>query len=221
MRTVETKVYTFDELSDVAKQNAINAYRDRGNDYQYIWDDAHESVKAFHNIFPTKEGRRSWLEIQFECDYDILELSGLRLRTYLINHYWTDLYKGKYIGNYHSDNEVVHKRIKSKFYPDGAHPDMKKYSNFYYSAIKRDDCCVLTGVCYDNDLLEPIYKFIDHYKENKKVNDTTTFEDLLKDCFYSLEKSINNEIEANESDEGITEYIQANDLEFTEDGTIY
>lgn len=92
----ETKAYTFDELSDDAKENAINEFRKDGIDMQYAYDDAYESVKEFHKIFPTREGGRNWLDVRTShIDDNILELSGLRLQKYIWNNYKKELYSGK------------------------------------------------------------------------------------------------------------------------------
>lgn len=94
-RTIRVKVYKFNELSNEAKQKAINEAR-RNVDTSFIYDDAHETVKAFHNVFGTKEGGRSWLDANTgHIDDNIMNLKGLRLRTYVINNFWSELYKGK------------------------------------------------------------------------------------------------------------------------------
>lgn len=41
MRTIETTVYTFDELSDSAKQKALDADRDRDVDHNW-WEFTYE-----------------------------------------------------------------------------------------------------------------------------------------------------------------------------------
>lgn len=45
MRTVETKVYQFDELSDVAKETARNWYREGALDYDW-WDTTYEDAET-------------------------------------------------------------------------------------------------------------------------------------------------------------------------------
>lgn len=48
MKTIRTKVYQFNELTEKAKQQAINDYRNNGIDTDYIYDDAHNTVKEFN-----------------------------------------------------------------------------------------------------------------------------------------------------------------------------
>ena len=86
--------------------------------------------------------------------------------------------------------------------------------NAYYSAINLEHSCVLTGVCYDEDILAPVYEFLE--KPNFRID----FEDLLNDCIYSLCHAVQSEIEYQTSDEGIEGTILANEYEFTEDGDL-
>lgn len=205
MRTIRTKVYKFDELSKAAQQKAIDTWRNDGVETQYYWDEAHESIKKFHEIFGTEEGRNSWLEVRTGHIEDaILELKGLRLHKYLINNFWEYIYKGKYYSLWSK------KDISYKYYKNG-YPVLKTR----YSKVLFNNSCVLTGVCHDQDLLDPIYNFIEKFMEQSTE---TTFEDLIKECFYSLEKSLNAEDEYRNSDEAIREDIEATEYEFTSDG---
>lgn len=218
MKTISINTYSFNELSEKAKQVAIENYRENNLDNSFIYDEAYQTVKKFNDLFRTSETNRSWLDVNTDhIDDSILELSGLRLHKYLVNNFWSGLYKGKYLGNYHSNHKVNHKRIKANYYPKGAYPDGALYSNFYYSAISFDNCCVLTGVCYDNSMLDPIYKFLENYRDDKN-NDTKTFQDLLEECFYSLKKDIESEEEARSEDQYIIEEIENNDYTFLETG---
>lgn len=186
MRTIEISIYKFSELSDESKRKALDKFEPS---VDFIYDDAHETVKAFCEIFGVKEGRQSWLD--FNTDYiddNILELTGQRLRTYLINNFYSEIYKPK---TYY---KRVNKKRKSKIF------------------VNND--CVLTGVCYDHDMLEPIYNFI------QKPCNHTNFQDLIDNAFNNLRKSVEDEASYRYSDEAKIEDIDANDYEFYEDGNI-
>jgi len=214
MRTIETTVYTFDELSEEAKENAINKWRiaNQEGDYHWFVSDANESFKLFADLFSInwsiidyEEPSRNEYRLKFNDD--ILELTGQRLATYIWNNYKNDLFKGKYYhtNKFNTDKKLVHKRVKNTLCHNG------NYFNAYYSAITLDNCCVLTGVCYDDDLLTPIYEFLD---KPKNLN----IETLLNDCIYSLCHSVSSEIDYQNSDEAIIETINCNDYEFEENG---
>jgi hypothetical protein len=217
MKTITVNLYSFNELSQAAKEKVIQEIRNNNpNDYDYIWNDAHKTVKEFHKIFPTKEGLNSWLDYKltnFDYEDEILNLSGLRLRKYILNNFGSYLFKAAYKGSLKTNDYVSHKRIKSPLELNS----VGNRFNPYYSAIFKDNSCVLTGVCYDDDLLNPIYKFLESDYKNESIN----LKYLFDECFHSLKKSIESEIEWNESDEGIKDFIESNDYEFTEEGGIY
>ena len=100
-----------------------------------------------------------------------------------------------------------------KYYKDG-YPVLKSR----HSKVILDNCCVLTGVCYDNSLLQPIYDFLERYNEKKDYYLYMDFQTLLNDCFESLEKDVKDEEDAQYKDDVISENIEANEYEFTADG---
>jgi len=202
MKTITTvqTIYKFDELSEEGKQNAIDIFRDNGGvDLDYIWQDAHETVQKFHEIFGTIEANYSAFEANTgRINQKILELKGLRLRTYLINNFHNILYSKKVLG--YKTKYIKHLMVK----------DYMVLSNIQFM----EDDTQLTGLCYDADMLRPIIEFIN------EPDNIHTFEDLIHDCFSSLLTSIETEIEYQQSDESIMEYFESNDYEFTEDGNL-
>lgn len=75
MRTIETQVYTFDELSEMAKQRAIEDYRNKDTSWydwwEFIYDDAENvGIKITH--FDT--GRAWDIGIEFfDSAYDVAQ----------------------------------------------------------------------------------------------------------------------------------------------------
>jgi len=219
MKTIRTKVYQFNELNEQAKQTAIENYRNSHNDdMQFSYDEAYETVKKFNDVFNINEGRTSWLDYSINhIDDSILELSGLRLQKYIWNNFNKDLFKPKYLGCIGDNKVIKHRMSKTHYY------DMKKgarvnSSNFIYSNIQKDNSCVLTGVCYDDDMLQPIYEYLD---KKDFSNDTTNFDSLIGDCFYAIEKSLENEQDYRNSDSYIIEQIEENSLEFLAGGQLF
>lgn len=182
-------VYQFSELSKETQQRVLNKFRANVDNY-WIYSEAEQTVKAFEKYFPTNsKGKRSWLECNVYADDAVLELSGQRLRTYLINNFGYVLYKPRV--KYHKNTKRVSKIFTKK-------------------------CCNLAGICYDNDMLNPIYKFICGMKEYKNYN----FEELMQECYDNLRRSLEREEEYQYSDESIIDQIECNEYEFTEDGRI-
>jgi hypothetical protein len=207
MRTVRTKVLKFAELSETSKSVAIEYEREL-SDNSYLWDEAHETVKAFNNVFNLNEGRNSWLEYSTNFDDNVSELTGLRLRTYIINNFGAQLYNGKYYSLW-SKTDVTFKHHK-----DG-YPVLKSR----HSKVFFDNSCVLTGVCYDDSILHTIYEIIEKYSEAKHGN--TTIDELFDDCFAELKKDIESEEEARNGDDYLIEQIEANEREFYANGKPY
>jgi hypothetical protein len=207
MQTIEIKLYSFEELNEDAKEIAL---RNQETWTDYVWDLAYQTVKAFNELFGLKEGRDTWLEYKF---YDFndqqLELKGLRLRTFIINQFGDGLYKRKYRKSFDKTNVKSHRNLVQK-----------SYGQAYYSSIfKNDTSCVLNGVCYDDDMLKPIYEFIE-FKDAKNMAHVT-IEDLFNDCFYSLKRTIEKECECLNSDEYKIEQFEENQIFFLENGTKY
>ena len=107
MRTIIKNVYTYSELSDEAKQRALESYR--ANDYQheYAWSDEYRNtMEAFCNLFPVRVNNwqissysYSFIDHDFTGDDSEKELTGLALAKHLLYHYEDALYQGKYYGH--------------------------------------------------------------------------------------------------------------------------
>lgn len=108
--------------------------------------------------------------------------------------------------------------------PSGWHDDIDELAdirlykyliNNYADILAKD--CPFTGVCYDEDFLDPLRQFL----KKPTVNQGYTYQDLIDDCAASLLSALHNEGEYIYSDEGIKDMCLANEYEFTEDGSIY
>jgi hypothetical protein len=134
--TKHVNVYSFNELSDDIKQEVINNWR--VND-EYFWDSENAgSLNAFCDIFNIKVkeyeyGYHNYINVSFNLDDDIMELSFLKLHKHLINNYYRDIFKPKY----------YYKNSKKRL-----------------SKIQLKNDCVLTGYCADNSILQPMYDFL-------------------------------------------------------------
>jgi hypothetical protein len=196
MRTITREVFTVKELLESAKEKAHYNYC--SND-SYAWAGENEAVlKEFTKIFPVsitkwEYGYQNFICFRFTDDEDIENLSGIRLLKYLYNNYYSRLFKGKYF-------------YKSN-YANGQH-------KYRHSRIIMDNCCVLTGYCIDDDILEPIYKFL------KNPCKHITFNDLLDDCLQSWVIACSKDYEAYYDIEHFEEIAKINNWEFYEDGTM-
>ena len=194
MKTLEIKLYSFEELTKEAKQKAIENYKNEhcetiGTFWQ---EDNFNSIKAVLNFFNVKiknfeidysSAARSFIDWELNLDYDddIKNLCGARLFKYIHNNYI-----GKKTGSF---NSIF----------DGK-PD--------------DGRCLFTGYCADCDLIVPIIEFLQ--KPTKYIN----FEDLINDVIYAGLKYIENDYDYQNSDESIIEELLNNDFYFNASGKI-
>jgi hypothetical protein len=203
MRTIRTKVYQIGELNETAKKVAFDQLHDHFFSDGYHWADAaYESLKKFCDTFEiTYNGAEftQYANVYYNIsriEDDILQLSGKRLLSYILNNYGYLLTEAKGLGEYCKRGEKW---------------GYKKRSRVFFT----DTSCPFTGVCYDEDLLEPIRKFI------KNCDKNTTFEDLLGDCIHSWEKSARADVQHQCSPEGLQELAEGNEIEFLESGKIF
>ena len=208
MKTITINLYKFSELSEEAKKTALDQYRNKQYDNQFYFDEIINSVKKVIDLFNLKTGREYTDLRHSHIDDDILNLSGVRLYKYILNNYGKQLFTPKYIKCI--DREVKWKAYKCKV-NTGA--DGNKYT-LIYSKQKTDNSCVLTGVCYDMDILEPVYEFL------KKPTNDTNFEDLINEIEAAIQKTFDTTEEWLNSDEYIQEEIENNEYDFTEYGKI-
>lgn len=90
-RVIETTVYSFDELSDSAKESARDNFRNDGNlwGWQSEW---WQSAQAFGKIAPIRitsaDYDRAQVDIEWTDGDAIADLSGLRAWKWLQNNNW-------------------------------------------------------------------------------------------------------------------------------------
>lgn len=214
MKTIKIKLYSFDELSEEAKEVARDNYRTNFQSYHWASENT-DTLKAFEKIFPIRvknyavDSFNYYVSIKFLGEEDVENLSGVRLLSYLWNNYKSDLYKGAYKTVNISDKKVNHKRVRSEYFEK-----TNRWHNAYHSAITLDNCCPLTGYCMDDEILAPIFTFM-------SKPDNITFAELMQDCVDAWGKACQKDYEWQESDEYIDEEIESNNYDFTEDGKLY
>ena len=204
MRTIETKVYQYEELSEQAKENARNSLRDRLSENRIDAEayDYRNTLKKIEEIFGIKvrdwsvDGySRTYFRFDFvNLDEDIENEPKFLLR--YLNRFVTPCIDTRVI--YYAKNHYEnHKKRKSRIlsYP--------KYS-----------CCI-TGSWTDwavDDALNNIKEIIMQGKSAK---------DFVKDMLNDFFRRWNMDCEYAYSDESIEEEIMGNGYEFLENGKPY
>jgi len=201
MRVEHIVICKLHELTEEAQDKAHEEYLERfGWDIPAWREENRESLEEFCKVFPVKAKNWSYgyrtditSVIEFSAyDDDVWDLTGLRLRTWLINNFEEWLYKGKYI------------HIVTNLKP-------YSYKSKHSKAIIEPSCCPFTGYCMDENLLDPIRKFI-------KEPDGRTLEDLLNECLWSWVNACQEDYEYEMTFEFFKEHAEANEWEFYQNG---
>lgn len=195
MKTKTINIYSFSELSQEAREHAIEQYRE-GNT-EILW--ASEIFESLKGLFENCNGVKlkdyslgecnSWLSVSFTND-EVENLSGKRAMAWIEN------------------NLLCNIRIpENSFAMNGTRLKLAQYGQYYRAGMIKP--CPFTGYCADDDFLDSLLKDI---KEGSDLK--TAFEGLASE----YQKIINNEIEYQNSEEYIAEHFETNEYEFDEEG---
>lgn len=200
------RVYNYSELSKEAKERAYNDYSDNPEFQEMVsgweWRDAEETIKQFERVFDVEVhwnfelGNYCVRRIKFGNSWQNERLSGERLRRYIVNNFYDCITSPRTMYSRKSDYRV---RRTSKI------------------SVERFNC-PLTGVCYDNAILQPIFDFIDGRSHYDRGGCPCAY--LIEDCFNSLFKDVQSSIEGYLSKEYFEEEIAMGTLYF-KDGTVF
>ena len=199
MKTIETTVYKFSELSNEAKETAIRKQRENEYylDYEW-WDCIYEGFKEtakdkgfdvdkiyFSGFWSQGDGAM----FEGSVDFNVWKPTNIDRRVVrcidsgLIDLYWSVKHRGHY---YHSGCRKI---------------DFDGGNGIPYTWK--------SGIGATGRIIDELDKIEQQLEED--------YEDLCSDLYRSLEK----EYEYLMSDEVITEELTANDYDFTEDGKRY
>jgi len=212
MKTIEINLYKFEELSEEAKKHAVEKSNEGETDNAFVCSEARETVEAFCDVFNVSTRKHDWLNFgTSNIDYldEVLEFSPERLKKYIINNCGEYLTTGKYYSLWSKKDQNPH------YTKNGSAP-WGKLKTRHSKIIMVEKNCALTGTCYDESILSPIYAFLDG--SNYQLDNIL---ELFNSCFEELKKDIDNEIESMQSFEYISETLIANDYDFTENGNMY
>lgn len=198
MRTVETKVYEFYELSEGAQHKAFEEWLNYA-EYPYF-DEFNETVEQFQEMLNGRV-QVSWMDYYIRkisynsyFDEEVENLSGVRLAKYLWNNYGDLIFRGQYYSSNNNPNrELKMRRSKVRF----------KYE------------CPLTGCYTDHCLLDPMVEFM------RKPRLDVTMIDLLEECFDTFIREMRTNIEEWFCIEVFNDECEANGWEFYENGDRY
>ena len=212
MKEVKCKLYKFEELSEESQKAVMDRERDKIQQWGIdAWDSEHrDTLNKFAEIVGIKI--RNW------------EVSSWR-HTYLF-YFPSDVYErdandvtGKYLLRFL--NSIYYDIRSRKYFSCGQRLENGKvhYSHRHSKILWEEGNCPLTGVCYDYDILNPIYKW------HKNPDWEKSLYDLVDDCLEEFFAAWENECEYCGSDEYViqelTESSAYEDTLYFEDGTVF
>ena len=195
MHTVN--VYNFNELSEEAKQKAIESFRN-SDFFEFCNYDIVNTIEKISKAICCEANYYTYDGIKYFVDFisnDDFDLKGKRAYAYIVNNY---LMPNKEYKTYWKD-KIIH--------CDGR-KNWKRKSKIFYNW----DNCPFTGYIAD-------YCFIEAWKKwEKNFTKESTVEDFLNILGESLGREWTEENKYQNSDEYIAETIIINEYEFLEDG---
>lgn len=208
MRTVETKVYTFDELSDRAKERARDWYRDgmETDDYaEYVIEDAARMADI--------------LGINLRTRTATLMSGGTRQEPQI---YWSGFSSqgdgACFVGTY-SYRKGSTRAIKREAPQD---TDLHEIAETLRDVQKRNFYRLEASVTHTGHYSHEYSTTIEVFDREDNYRDLGADEGVVKDALRDfmrwVYRSLEREYEYQTSDEQVDETIRANDYEFDEQG---
>jgi len=212
MRKIEISVFSYRELTDEAKEKAKEWIFENG---PMCWEDLRNTLKEFKKPIPglaikTKYTSYPVMYVQNNCYIDFNDrlvnlsfylMTGLRFYKWLVNNFDRYLYRGKVYGGFISGHQGVKPKHQSKVISE-------KYD------------CPFTGMIYDEFITGPISEYISFYGKN--IREEYSFVDFMeflsKSFCQKAEETISHEYS---DDEFSSDFCDANNFEFYEDGRHY
>lgn len=209
MRTIQTDVYKYAELSDSAKEKARDWFRTISNDDYFFSECVIEGAATIAELFglDIRQTRKNCMDGSYRYEPTVY-WSG----------FWSQGDGAAFDGNYKYKKGAL-KAVK-EYAPQDAELrrivkglcDIQK-KNFYRLTAK----CTASGWNDNCQSVETYYSGDDYRNIGRDREDVS---DYLKDFANWIYRQLEKEYEYQNSDEQVTESIIANEYEFTEQGEI-
>lgn len=192
MKTETINLYRYSELSDEAKERALDDWR--AHNYEINWqDELFDSLKTLIERSGFKLSdyslglERSYIRLDMPDEIAVME--GPRAMAWIENNLLSNL-------------RISPAQYKAKGYA--------KYGKAYRVGCIKP--CPFTGVCYDEDFLDSLLA---------NIRQGYCLKDCYNWLANKYQELLDAEYEYQTSEEYIAETFEANDYHFTEDGTLW
>ena len=210
MRTAEIKLYQFNELSEEAKQKAIEQFLDTNVDYDWWNMTTDQFPEDLETIGAENEGKKFYFDIDrgsfcsFEASITLKDLIDAMEKVTDYSKYPSDLHE---VFDYCKTEIGKIRPMLRGLIENGK---IKVYCRSKHGRQDLDTFADAEFYGYDATNIE---KFTDYW--------TTELEDILKMMANVFLSRLRDSYEYLTSEEAIIESIEANEYEFTEDGKRY
>lgn len=218
MKEANIKLYKFDELEEKIQDIIIAEHQSRIDFAEAYYSEWEATLDEFEKLMGVKV--KNWSVDSYRYDYRVVyEISAYS------DGYYHDVdgeeIKGKYLWRYIMNNVWDEMFPRKKYYnvDFGYNKEKHRWNKQRFSKILREnwDEYVLTGVCYDYDILKPIAEYL-----HKPYKDNYTLHDLVTDCLDNFFSAWQREIEYYNSYEGVKEWLTECDTnEYYSNGNVF
>lgn len=223
MKTINLTLFSFDELSEDIQKQIIE--RERWNIMEQCMDCYNQDYKSALESFEKLTNTRA-------CDWQV-DYCGYSFdfkyndRSIYVNPYdGDDIYPDEVCGKLlfrYINNNIMPYITKGRYYSKGKYVDGKyQYKDRHSKILLENNGFPLTGMCYDQYILDPIIRY---YKTWNSYPKDFSLTDLMEQCYDNFFKCWHEEYEYWADDENaIREELHNNQYEnrlYYENGNVY
>lgn len=198
MRQINLNIYTIEELKEEFPEAYKEAYNQWYAGVQYPYDSEFERVRKFiENTFNICivnwdiDHKSARYKYNSNLETQVLDRKGAKAYSYLMYHHFNDLFRGKYYSTSKRDgSDYISRHSKIMFTHD----------------------CVITGCYIDDEILKPIYDFLE------KPDPNTSFRLLIQYVVDAWINTYRRDVDDYFTEETFEGECEANDWEFFDDG---
>lgn len=223
MKTINLTLFSFDELSEDIQKQIIE--RERWNIMEQCMDcyncDYESSLKSFEKL--TNTNTCDW-RVGYSGYYSNFKYNDQPI--YVNPYDGDDIYPNEVCGKLlfrYINNNIMPYITEGRYYSKGKYVDGKyQYKDRYSKILLENNSCPLTGMCYDQDILDPIIRY---YETWNSYPEDFSLTDLMKQCYDNFFKSWHEEYEYwADNEDAIREELHNNQYEdrlYYENGNVY
>ena len=235
MKEITIRLYDYDELSLEAKKRALGEWKSEDIE-NFHGREVNDTLEKLQKELGIEVARWEYTPHYHDSGFfrfvhytdDQLALVGRRAQAFLWNKFaHLVLQPKKQWYSKHQDGRVD---LRGYLRFDGDWTNMYRESKIFFDRTY-DGTCPLTGVCFDNDALDPLVYFCLGVEWDEKAKKRvmipqskrakwamTTVEDVLRACVDSLLKTAQDDWNYQFTEEYFAEHARNNEFMFDENG---